>query len=121
MKRVFSILAVILLACVFCAPASAAQKEWTFMVFLNADNNLDSFGVGDLQEMVSAGGSNDNLNVICLLDREHAPATLYYVEKDGAKVIGEPGEIDMGDYHEYVKFVVETARAYPAKHYCSVV
>ncbi|HOI90683.1 MAG TPA: clostripain-related cysteine peptidase [Candidatus Rifleibacterium sp.] len=121
MKRVFSILAVILLACVFCAPASAAQKEWTFMVFLNADNNLDSFGVGDLQEMVAAGGSNDNLNVICLLDREHAPATLYYVEKDGAKVIGEPGEIDMGDYHEFVKFVTETVRAYPAKHYCTIV
>ncbi len=121
MKRVFSIIAVLLLACVFCAPASAAQKEWTFMVFLNADNNLDSFGVGDLQEMASAGGSNDDINVICLIDREHGPATLNYVTKDGAQVIGEPGEIDMGDYKEYVKFVVETARAYPAKHYCSVI
>ncbi len=115
------IFVIVLLACVFCAPASAAQKEWTFMVFLNADNNLDSFGVGDLKEMVTAGGSDENINVICLLDREHGPATLYYVTKDEAKVIGEPGEIDMGDYHEFVKFTVETVRAYPAKHYCSVI
>jgi len=121
MKRVMGIFVIVLLACVFCAPASAAQKEWTFMVFLNADNNLDSFGVGDLKEMVTAGGSDENINVICLLDREHGPATLYYVTKDEAKVIGEPGEIDMGDYHEFVKFTVETVRAYPAKHYCSVI
>lgn len=121
MKRVMSILVMVLLAAAFCAPASAAEKDWTFMVFLNADNNLDSFGVGDLQEMVAAGGSNDNLNVICLLDREHGPAAVYYVTKDKAEVIKEAGEVDMGDYKEYVKFVVETARAYPAKHYCSVV
>ncbi len=121
MKRTLSIMVIVLLACAFCAPASAAEKDWTFMVFLNADNNLDSFGVGDLQEMVAAGGSNDNMNVICLIDREHGPATLNYVTKDGAQVIGEPGEIDMGDYKEYVKFVTETAKAYPAKHYCSIV
>ncbi|MDD3147415.1 MAG: clostripain-related cysteine peptidase [Candidatus Riflebacteria bacterium] len=121
MKRIFSVMVVVLLACAFCAPASAAQKEWTFMVFLNADNNLDSFGVGDLEEMVKAGGSNENINVICLLDREHGPATLNYVTKDGAQVIGEPREVDMGDYKEYVKFVVDTAKAYPAKHYCSVI
>ncbi len=121
MKRFMSVFVIALLACAFCAPASAApKKEWTFMVFLNADNNLDSFGVGDLAEMVKAGGSNDDINIICLLDRENGPATLNYVTKDGAKVVGEPGEVDMGDYKEYVKFVVETARAYPAKHYCSV-
>jgi hypothetical protein len=121
MKRVLSILALVLVACAFCAPVSAAQKEWTFMVFLNADNNLDSFGVGDLKEMTVGGGSNEHLNIVCLLDREHGPATLYYVTKDGAEAVKDMGEIDMGDYKEYVKFVVETARAYPAKHYCSVV
>ncbi|NCB40087.1 MAG: hypothetical protein EOM80_15105 [Erysipelotrichia bacterium] len=121
MRRVMSILFLVLVAFAFCVPASAAQKDWTFMVFLNADNNLDSFGVGDLQEMVDAGGSNDNVNIICLLDREKGPATLYYVTKDKAEVIKDAGEIDMGDYKELVKFVVETARAYPAKHYCTVV
>jgi len=122
MKKLFGIVTLFLFAIAFCAPASAApQKEWTFMVFLNADNNLDSFGVADLQEMVDGGGSNEFRNVIVLLDREHGPANLYYVTKDGAEVIKEMGEIDMGDYQQYVRFVVETARAYPAKHYCSII
>ena len=122
MKRVFSILAIALLACCFCTPAGAATpKEWTFMVFLNADNNLDSFGVGDLKEMVAAGGSNDHLNIVCLLDREKGPATLYYVTKDGEQTVKDMGEIDMGDYREYVRFVTDTAKAYPAKNYCSII
>ncbi|MDN5280233.1 MAG: hypothetical protein PWR01_4198 [Clostridiales bacterium] len=120
MKRVMSILVLVLVACAFCAPASAAEKEWTFMVFLNADNNLDSFGVDDLNEMSLGGGSNEYRNIICLLDREHGPATLNYVKKDGFEVIKNMGELDMGDYKEFVKFVVETAKAYPAKHYAAI-
>jgi hypothetical protein len=77
MKRVVSILSVILLVCAFVHPQVLPRKKnGHFMVFLNADNNLDSFGVGDLQEMVKGGGSNDFMNVICLLDRENAPQNL---------------------------------------------
>lgn len=122
MKKFFGIAALFLFAFACCAPVNAAApKEWTFMVFLNADNNLDSFGVGDMQEMAAAGGSNEHLNILCLIDREHGPATLNYITKDGPQVVKELGEIDMGDYREYVKFVVETTREYPAKHYCSVI
>jgi hypothetical protein len=121
MKRVASIFFVFVFIS-FCAMAQAAPqpKEWTFMVFLNADNNLDAFGVDDLEEMVRGGGSSDFMNIVCLLDRENLPAKLYHVTKDGAKVIGEPGEVDMGSYKEFVKFVVSTAEAFPAKHYCTV-
>lgn len=121
MKRVMSILVLVLVACAFCAPSYAAEKEWTFMVFLNADNNLDSFGVDDLNEMSLGGGSNDYRNIVVLIDREHGPATLNYVTKDGAEVIKNMGELDMGDYKEFVKFVTETAKAYPAKHYAAVI
>ncbi len=121
MRRVMSILILALVACAFCAPVSAAQKEWTFMVFLNADNNLDSFGADDLNEMALGGGSNEYRNIVCLIDREHGPATLNYVKKDGAEVIKDMGELDMGDYKEFVKFVTETAKAYPAKHYAAVI
>lgn len=122
MKRVISILAIALFTLCLCTPVSAAaQKEWTFMVFLNADNNLDSFGVGDMQEMATAGGSNDHLNIVCLIDREHGPATLNYITKDGPQVVKEMGELDMGDYREYVRFVTDVAKAYPAKNYCSII
>ena len=121
MKRVVSILFIAFLAVAFIAPANAAQKEWTFMVFLNADNNLDSFGVDDLDEMSLGGGSNDYRNIICLIDREHGPATLCYVKKDGHDVIKNMGELDMGDYKQFVKFVTDTAKAYPAKHYAAII
>lgn len=121
MKRVMSVLVVALVALVFCAPVNAAQKDWTVMVYVNADNNLDSFGVGDMKEMSVGGGSNEWRNVVCLIDREHGPATLNYITKNGPKKLKDMGELDMGDYRQFVSFVKDTAKAYPAKHYAAVI
>ena len=52
------------------ANAANAEKEWTLAVFLNADNNLDRFGVADQEEM-SKVGSSDFLNIVSLIDREN--------------------------------------------------
>lgn len=103
------------------ANIQAIEKKWTFMVYLNADNDLDSFGVDDLQEMVSGGGSNEFRNIVCLVDRLREPATLYHVKSDGPEIIKNIGEIDMGNYKEFVKFVVESAKAYPADHYAAII
>lgn len=46
--------------------------EWTVMVYMNADNNLECFGMQDLKEMVQAltGTSASNMpNVVVLSDR----------------------------------------------------
>lgn len=120
MKRVLSILAVVMMMSVLAAPVSAVEKEWTWLVFLNADNNLDSFGVTDQQEM-SKVGSNDYLNIVSLIDRENAPATLNYIEKGNIKPIKDMGELDMGDYKLLVSWVKEMVVAYPAKHYAVVI
>jgi hypothetical protein len=127
MKKVSSIIAatalMIGLSCSssFAAPAKkqakkAAMKEWTFAVFLNADNNLDRFGVEDQEEM-SRIGSNENLNVVTLIDRERGPAQINYIEKGNIKKIKDMGELDMGDYKELVKFCKFIKENYPAKHY----
>lgn len=105
--------------------AEEAVKEWTFMVFLNADNNLDRFGVQDLNEMEQTG-STDKVNVIALMDREHGPANIYYVTKDNSSeikstVVKAMGEMDMGDYKEMVKFVKFCKDNYPAKKYALVI
>mgnify|MGYP001563507047 FL=1 len=55
MKRVLSIAALFLLVTICVSPVQAAEKEWTWLVFLNADNNLDQFGVQDEQEMAKVG------------------------------------------------------------------
>ena len=94
----------------------AVVKDWTFAVFLNADNNLDPFGVEDQEEMARIG-SNENVNVVTLIDRERGPAQINYIEKGKIKKIKDMGELDMGDYKELVKFVKFVKENYPAKHY----
>lgn len=98
-----------------------ATKDWTIMVFLNADNNLDSFGVSDMNEMEKIGSSS-RVNIIVQIDREHGPAKRYYIKKDSSgsvtsPVIQELGEVNMGDHNELVKFVEWAAKKYPARRY----
>ena len=120
-----SILAVAALVLGLCSTSFAAtpknvkknpEKEWTLAVFLNADNNLDEFGVEDQREM-SEVGSSDFLNIVSLIDRERGPAQINYIEKDNIKKLKDMGELDMGDYKEFVKFVKFVKENYPAKHY----
>lgn len=107
-------LAVLLLATPF--PVFSAEKEWTYLVFMNADNNLDSYADEDFQEMMKVG-SSQWLNIVSLTDREKGPAALHFIEKNNNVVLKPMGELDMGDYQVMVNFVREAAKAYPAKHY----
>jgi hypothetical protein len=120
MKRVLSILAVVVLVSVFCVPVSAAEKEWTWLVFLNADNNLDEYGVQDELEMAKVG-SNDWLNIVSLIDREKGPATLNYIEKGKVTPVKEMGELDMGDYKLLSSWMKDMIAMYPAKHYALII
>ncbi len=95
----------------------AAQKEWTVATFLNADNDLDKFGVRDQAEM-SWIGSNEWLNIVTLFDRARQPAVINYIGKDRIEPVTEPEEIDMGDPKELVRFARFLKDRYPAKHYC---
>ena len=47
---------------------TVAKKNWTIMVYLAGDNNLDSAGAVDLKEMKQVG-SNDQINVLAQFDR----------------------------------------------------
>jgi hypothetical protein len=99
-----------------------AVKDWTILVFLNADNNLDSFGVKDVNEMEKIG-STDNMNIVVLLDREGGVAKKLFVTKDNdennitSKVVEELGVYDMGSYKNLVDFVAWGVKNYPAKNY----
>ena len=117
--RKFSILLLTTLLGLSFTPTYAETKpikDWTVAVFLNADNNLDKFGAEDQNEMAKVG-SNDFMNVVTLIDREKGPAQINYIEKDNIKKIKDMGELDMGDYKEFVKFAKFIKANYPAKHY----
>ena len=114
-----SFLTALFFTILFATVSSAATKEWTLAVFLNADNNLDRFGAADEVEM-SKVGSNANLNIVTLIDREMGPAQINYIEKDKITKIKDMGELDMGDYKVFVNFVKFVKKNYPAKHYAFV-
>ena len=42
---------------------SKAEKEWTFLLYLNGNNNLDSFGKLNINQM-EAAGSSDAVNLV---------------------------------------------------------
>lgn len=121
MKLIARVLAVV---AVLCAPMQAAvvaaEKEWTFLVFINADNNLDEYGVLDQEEMARVG-SNDRLDIVTLIDRYAGPATMNHVEKGRITKLSDEGELDMGDWRELVRFAKTAMARFPAKHYALVV
>ncbi len=101
---------------------NAVAKEWTIMVYLNGDNNLDSFGYKDINEMERIG-SSDQVNIIVLQDRENSTARKLFITKDNddnkvtSEVIEESGDIDMGNAKNLVNFVAWCVKKYPAKNY----
>jgi len=112
------------------AGARAAEPaEWTIMVFMNADNNLEKFGVDDFLEMAKVG-STDKVNVIVQFDRtpgydnrygDWTQTLRFRVTKDMeptvANAVEDIGEVDMGDANVLADFVRWAMTKYPAKHY----
>ena len=101
------------------------EKQWTVMVYLAGDNNLDSAGVIDLKEMKKVG-SNDRINVIAQFDRQGRDIATkrYFVRKGGTlakDIVGSLGETNMGDPRVLEDFIQWGVKNYPSRHYLLVV
>lgn len=59
--------------------------------------------------------------MVSLIDREKGPAVINYIIKGMVEPVKELGEVDMGDYNEFVKYVKFIKETYPAKHYAFVI
>ena len=99
-------------------------REWTFMVYLAGDNNLQEYGRADLMEMKEVGSTTE-VAIVAQFDRMEQGATRrYYLRKGGkleADEIGPSlGETNTGDPHELVRFMTWAMREYPAKRYALV-
>ncbi|NHJ48653.1 MAG: hypothetical protein FK733_12785 [Asgard group archaeon] len=109
-----------------------APKDWTFMVYLDGDNNLEDFAISDFEEMERGGGTNDDVNVIVLIDRHPAydssngdwtGTRLYEVVDDSSMsiastLLNDYGELDMGDPATLTDFINYCYTNYPAEKYC---
>ncbi|TIU90215.1 MAG: hypothetical protein E5V74_05175 [Mesorhizobium sp.] len=107
----------------------AQTCEWTIMVFLNADNNLEPFGLKDFREMAKVG-SDDNVNIVVQFDRNGGFATTspqwqgcyrFKVQKGGdyapAQAVASLGDTNMGSGTTLRSFVDWAMEQYPARKY----
>jgi len=110
---------------------TGTRAKWTFMVYMNADNDLEEFAIQDLNEMERVGSSTD-VNIVVLVDRSGGydssngnwtDARKYYVTQDSdsqvihSQILEEVGEIDMGDPAQLKAFVRWAMTEYPADNY----
>jgi hypothetical protein len=99
------------------------RADWTFMVYMDADNNLDYFGYQNVEAMMSVGSTKD-LNIVVLWDKFDDVANLYHIEADDMNVVkgfslnGE--EVNMGDPDTLRSFVTYTMKSFRASHYVLV-
>jgi len=105
-------------------PQAATARNWTIMVYLAGDNNLDSAGVVDLKEM-KAVGTSDKIAVLAQFDRAgNKGATTRYCLRKGTTVAKDAvqtlGETNMGDPKVLEEFVIWGVTNYPADHYLLV-
>jgi len=112
-----------------------APAKWTVMVYVNAKNNLETYGLKDVNEMEMVGSTPD-LNIVAELGRINGYATndgdwkgsrRYLVQKDAdvnkinSPVLMEIPKSDMGKWENLVEFVKWAQANYPAQRYALVV
>lgn len=112
------------------AEADSQITEWTVLIYLDGDNNLDEYSETDVEEMMSVG-SSDKVRVLVLWDRYDEPVYLYEAHSTGLKVI--PGlsvkppssedpielngqEVHMADWRILEAFVDFGTEMYPSEH-----
>ncbi len=102
-------------------PKSRAQ--WTFMVYMDADNNLDYYGELNMDAMKEVGSTQD-VNIIVLWDKYDDVANLYKVSEDEAEIVTgfrlNGKEVNMGDPYTLQTFVEYTMNKFHSNHYALV-
>jgi hypothetical protein len=99
--------------------------EWTLMVYIAGDNNLDEYVPLDIETELAPTGSNADVSVVALADRaataEWSQTLLFYVtqgmEATPDNAVEDWGEANMGDPQTLIDFVLWTQENYPAERY----
>lgn len=103
--------------------------RWTFLVFMNGDNDLEKFVTRDLNELEQIG-SGDGVHVLVQADRidgyvsddgDWTHTRRYYITRDNntakvtSEVVDDLGELDMGDPQTLSDFLMWAHENYPAE------
>src|SRR5665648_130345 len=128
------ILSISLTGC-FLFPPRDNTVEWTVMVYLDADNNLESAGIDDINEMEMVGSTGD-VNIVVQADRipgydisnsDWTNTRRYYITQDfdlvqiNSQLKSDLGELNMGAPQTLIDFTDWATTNYPAKKYLLVI
>ena len=99
-------------------------SNWTFMIYMSGDNWLSDIIPKNLGHIKSVG-SNEDLNIIVLVDEKGVNNThLYYIEiydvnETSLEALNSKyyDELNMGNKQTLEDFAIWTMNNYPAKHY----
>ena len=133
MKISTILLASLLFSAAITASPNTSQAEWTFMVYVDGDNNLEGAGITDINEMEKIG-SNSNLNIVVIFDRTPGYDTSngdwtdtrrgIIMADSNPDIISSSlqsvGEKNMGDPATLTDFTNWAITNYPANHYVLV-
>ena len=127
-------------------PPISNLPEWTIMVYLDSDNNLEMAGIDDINEMEMVGSTSE-VNIVVQVDRipysvlaannegylddisnnNWTTTRRYYITQDfdlvqiNSLLIGDLGELNMGDSQTLIDFTNWAVTNYPAKKYLLVI
>ena len=114
--------------------SSNGIAEWTWMVYLDADCNLEEVGIEDINEMEMVGSTED-INIIVQIDRhpdyddsngDWTEGRRYKITQDldvgiiGSTMVESLGEVNMGDPATLSEFIDWTQINYPAEKYALI-
>jgi hypothetical protein len=94
----------------------STPAQWTWLVYMAGDNNLQGAGGADLTEMKRVGSTAD-VNVIVQFDTEANKTTRYRVEKNKLKVVQQMPGVNCGDPKVLTSFLKWGIKTFPAKRY----
>lgn len=114
----------------------SSRAKWTFMVYINAANNLEEFGPLNVNQMETVGSTSD-VNIVVQWKQaicfdcgspDWVSTRRYFITKDNdnshvnSHLIQDLGSgVNMGDWRTLRTFVTWAQNSYPADHYALVV
>jgi hypothetical protein len=109
-----------------------AISNWTIMIYLDADNDLEEDGIDDFLE-IAATGSDEHINYVVQMDRIDGHSNSYdnwtdckrfYIEKnmtpESQNAVESLGEVNMGDPDTLTNFIQWSMTNYPAQQYALI-
>lgn len=118
------------------APSTPATAQWTYMVYIAADNNLSQAAIGDLNEMESVGSTAD-VNIVVQAEFSQKQSfggnpfpgssatrrgriTRETTSAMSNSLAAMSSNVDMADPNTLRDFIKYAATNYPADHYALV-